>query len=767
MKSHLTPESDFASLPQSLFSFRTYQKEDLARAALHDGAIIGWDPGMGKTMAIFTLPFLKKSRFTLIVAPAGLHEQIIDEGSEKFGVTVTPLPDQETALRLMRDGILPLPGKQDPSNPSNPSDPSFFITSYNWLGYNGADEWQPDEPTELLRLRRLTVLRRLTTFPDAHLAAEMAGLHWSLKKPATPWQKLSLPEGAATSRIRTALRTAAMLFIPSSDSELHSRFQHVFRAACSLLKLDGPAADKTLAELLADPAVLELGHSLTTIEQGIGTERSVGSDQSAGSVPSHSIKCVFRPTLASLICGIFDCVICDEAVRLKSGTAYQAQGVLRMNARCRYALTGTPIKNKLPDLFFLASFVTGHTAEAIARWPYGNGTQRSRPFAADFGVLEENLTKAEQNAERGNYRRVHQDHRPSLQRPPPLRILGPVLIRRRKDDVPECDLVSKTIVPIRVMPGSEQQRVYGWHLMNPPEHDSLLASLGAQLQCLRQAALNPASMKLAAHGGRHGRSQNPWTPKSAAILQLATDLMARGEQLVIFSPFQDFSDSLGSASPRPVSLTSSSMGKSPRKNAAPSSSVSNPARSPSSSPASTPWARDMPSSAPSHLVLPSLSWAFDSNRQAIERVHRLTTQETRHHLRHGHQSTIDERLASLFQEKGDASDLALDGRLSTQDREEIDLGQLLRDAVADFDPASATLDEAEVSTQWQSTLLPALTQAGKSCQSHATGPPTSPALPTSTSNIEVEKRQSPSTSMFKSTVQNRSIRTSGAPSSIS
>ena len=111
----------------------------------------------------------------------------------------------------------------------------------------------------------------------------------------------------------------------------------------------------------------------------------------------------------------------------------------------------------------------------------------------------------------------------------------------------------------------------------------------------------------------------------------------------------------------------------------------------------------------SHLVLPSLDWAFDANSQAVDRVHRLTSKKDVTIYVMVTKGTIDERLVNLWQEKGDSADLALYGRLSTHDREEIDLGQLLRDAVKDFDPKAETLDEDEVSAQWKSTIRPALT----------------------------------------------------------
>ncbi len=83
-------------------------------------------------------------------------------------------------------------------------------------------------------------------------------------------------------------------------------------------------------------------------------------------------------------------------------------------------------------------------------------------------------------------------------------------------------------------------------------------------------------------------------------------------------------------------------------------------------------------------------------------------------------NSIDEKLVALWQEKGDSSDLALDGRLIEDDKEEIDLGQLLRDAVKDFDPLAETIDEVEVRQQWDTHLRPALTASYQSYLTHQT-----------------------------------------------
>ncbi len=61
---------------------------------------------------------------------------------------------------------------------------------------------------------------------------------------------------------------------------------------------------------------------------------------------------------------------------------------------------------------------------------------------------------------------------------------------------------------------------------------------------------------------------------------------------------------------------------------------------------------------------------------------------------------MDERLYSLYCEKGDSSHLALDGRLFEERTEEVNLAQLLRDAVSNFNPHASTIDEQQVEDEW-------------------------------------------------------------------
>lgn len=187
--------------------------------------------------------------------------------------------------------------------------------------------------------------------------------------------------------------------------------------------------------------------------------------------------------------------------------------------------------------------------------------------------------------------------------------------------------------------------------------------------------------------------------------------MHQGEQLVVFSPFQDFSKHLAklfSESNVPALLLDGST--SPAKRGA-LIELFKSGEFPILIAGISSMGEGHSLECCANLVLPSLSWAYDENKQAIERVHRLTSKKDVSIYVMVTKNTIDERLVGLWQDKGDASDLALDGRLIEDDKEEIDIGQLLRDAVKDFDPNAATLDETEIKLSWNTTMIQALSDS--------------------------------------------------------
>lgn len=141
--------------------YKNFQLDDYARAAMRDGCILAHDTGLGKSLAAFSIPLIKDHvKRVLIVAPESLHLQLRETGRNFFGLSLLPLNSQEQ----FHDW-----GLDQPAAPLGEGEkPQFFITTYQALGHNGADEWEAakDEdgfeiPQEQLMARRRELLEEL------------------------------------------------------------------------------------------------------------------------------------------------------------------------------------------------------------------------------------------------------------------------------------------------------------------------------------------------------------------------------------------------------------------------------------------------------------------------------------------------------------------------------------------------------------------------------------------------------------------------------
>ena len=609
-----------------MFHFKQFQYDDLARSAMHDGAVLAWDKGGGKTIAAFAWPMLKArlagmtGSFNLIVAPGSLHEQFIAEARNKFGIKLRRLDNQE-AFHADPDIKARVLGKMNQSPITNDQKHRFWITSYTALGYNGADEWQPKEQDDGSYLVNSNII--------------------NVRK-------------AWCEKMRRELRTPCHF---KSDD----------------------------------------------LATGIGEEITIHDSP----ITNHQIKCLFIPTLATLCADIFDAVVVDEAVRMQASESYISTGVRKLRPRFRLVGTATPVKNYLDSMFWLAQWACGGTENPNARWPYENQDAAKQLFSREFMMLERNLSAEEREAKRtGRHRKIEKKIPRICNLHRLWKLLAPVVIRRRKQDMSE-DIVPKTIIPIRTKLGTAQKAVYGWHLLNAPklrkdgEPMSKLASAMTQLQMLRQAALCPDTDNLPVTA-KHSRSWTDHNPKQAAILKLIEGALSRGEQMVVMSPFQHFSETLFQRLRQArvsVCLLDGRLDEKKRGKLAAAfkrreySVLIGGIKS---------MGEGHSFSQCPNLILPSLEWAFDNNDQAIDRVHRLDSEKPVNIYVMVGEGTIDERLESLFREKGDCASLALDGRLFADDKRDLNLAELLDDAVRNFNAKADTIDETDIEAEWDS-----------------------------------------------------------------
>ncbi|MEY2410581.1 MAG: hypothetical protein QOF48_3251 [Verrucomicrobiota bacterium] len=441
--------------------------------------------------------------------------------------------------------------------------------------------------------------------------------------------------------------------------------------------------------------------------------------------PSPPIKCVYSASLADLCRYTFTAIAIDEATKIKGESTLIGAGIRQLSPRYRLVLTGTPIKNRVPDIFRLAHWATGGHDDATARWPYACQSSEREAFANEFLVSERNVTKeeaarsAQERRPQGRYKKLTPQvcniHRL-------WKLLGPIVLRRLKKDCGE-DLVPKHRYVIRVPMGSEQARVYRYHLEGEYLDCNGKPAVGAQLQALRVAAAAPHSDLLKYSPQPRSapplpsRSDTSWIPKYATALTLVEQVLARREQIVIFSaliePLETLSRRLAEAGvPHLVAHGGSTPAKR-RKLSAQfklGPAVGGIAVGESGNAGCKPVPVLLASGecmAEAHswhlcnnVALLAYSWAYDKLSQAIDRCHRLNSVKALNYHAIVCDGSVDRKLEQNLQEKGDASDLVLDGHLLGENPEELNMADLLAVAAREFSAESKTVHESVLEAEW-------------------------------------------------------------------
>ena len=204
-------------------------------------------------------------------------------------------------------------------------------------------------------------------------------------------------------------------------------------------------------------------------------------------------------------------LVLDEAQALKNAATQRAKAIGTLQADFRLALSGTPVENRLADLWSIMNLLNPGLLGSAQRF--------GERFA---GPIE----RARDEAVRARLRRL----------------VGPFLLRRTKAQV-LTDLPPRTEIVLRVEPGAEErhfleasrrtaiERIAGIETEGPQAAFQVLA----ELTRLRRAACDPrlAAPELALVGA-----------KVQAFEQLAAELVAGRHKALVFSQFTDFLDLL-------------------------------------------------------------------------------------------------------------------------------------------------------------------------------------------------------------------------------
>ncbi len=247
-----------------------------------------------------------------------------------------------------------------------------------------------------------------------------------------------------------------------------------------------------------------------------GPERSSRAAQSVdGAVPSEltssdlliTTYALLRRDAEALSAVRFRCAILDEAQMVKNADTEARRAAGRLDAEMHLALSGTPIENRLRELWSLASYANPGILGTAKNFE----TRYERPLAADRA----SPAAAELRA-----------------------VIRPFLLRRTKDDVLQ-DLPPKTEIDkfVSLTPADKRKYDALAHTLRAsvakdlenkgPGHHSL--SVFAALTRLRQMACDPALIDASLATGR--------SAKRETFLEIVEELVAEGRRALVFSQF--------------------------------------------------------------------------------------------------------------------------------------------------------------------------------------------------------------------------------------
>lgn len=387
----------------------------------------------------------------------------------------------------------------------------------------------------------------------------------------------------------------------------------------------------------------------------------------------------------------FDIVIVDEGTKLKSDTAAIAEGLRSLNPRSRLVATATPMKNRVPDLYWLLHWVAGGRPEPHPGFPFAGLPDKER-FQLLHLVTERNLSREKRKREAGKPRKQIRFTARACNLHRLWTITAPLIMRRRKSDV--ADMVKKIQHRVYVPLGKEQRQVYALHLA----HDYLdrrdRPAFGAKLTKLRQVAACPNSATLLF------RTKTDYVPKTAAVLSIIAEVLRRREQVIVFNAFTEGSDVISrrlyDAGVRHLVAD----GRISQKRRAALCEEFKKGRPPVLLAGEASMSFGHSFSLCSNVIIPSKDWAMDIDLQAGDRAHRFDSVKDLNIWSIACRGTIDERVENLHDEKKMSDSMILDAEVSEQP-DEVNLSDFLTQVIHDFDSnQDLPVDEQQLEADW-------------------------------------------------------------------
>ena len=209
----------------------------------------------------------------------------------------------------------------------------------------------------------------------------------------------------------------------------------------------------------------------------------------------------------------FSHILLDEAQNIKNAASQAAKAVKTIRAKHRFAMTGTPIENRLSELWSIFDFL----------------------MPGYLGAYKKFKERYEAPVVRDADERARED----------LHLLvAPFILRRMKKDV-LTDLPEKVESVMTSEMTAEQRKLYTAYIaqIQAKDKDSLLGSRGqmemlAALTKLRQLCCDPRLCLENYHGG---------SGKLAQLLEVVQEALGAGHRILLFSQFTSMLELIGEA----------------------------------------------------------------------------------------------------------------------------------------------------------------------------------------------------------------------------
>ena len=204
----------------------------------------------------------------------------------------------------------------------------------------------------------------------------------------------------------------------------------------------------------------------------------------------------------------WSCVVCDEVQKIKNFKTFAASAVKGMNSHCKVAMTGTPVENRLSELWSITDFVQ---PGLLNSYQFFRNTYE-KPIQA--GGLEREQKTDEL-----------------------IRVLSPVFLRRTKEDVLGDILPGKNEYSYGLQLSSEQVQLYK-AIVNDVKNNEDNIALGA-IQKMIMLCSHPRLISKESFSFVQASQLEEESPKLKWTVECLNDIRQKEEKAVIFTKYLD------------------------------------------------------------------------------------------------------------------------------------------------------------------------------------------------------------------------------------